>query len=94
MRALIPSPPPLREAASHVGHPGCVFLPVTPAKSPDQVRGGVQGNQHAPATLDPGFRRDDEGEEEANPPAIDHRAEKRAGGFLLLQHRVHFRISS
>jgi hypothetical protein len=68
--------------------PGRVFLIVTPAKA------GVQGNQHALATLDPGFRRDDEGEEEANPPASDHRAEKRAGGFLLLQHRVHFRISS
>src|SRR5690348_8549380 len=35
-------------------------LNVTPAKSPDQVRGGVQGNRRALATLDPGFRRDDE----------------------------------
>jgi len=34
---------------------------VTPAKSPDQVRGGVQGDQRALATLDPGFRRDDVG---------------------------------
>jgi hypothetical protein len=37
---------------------GC-FFPVTPAKA------GVQGNQLALATLDSGFRRDDEGNEEA-----------------------------
>jgi len=34
---------------------GVLFPVVTPAKSPDQVRGGVQGNQRALATLDPAF---------------------------------------
>jgi hypothetical protein len=38
------------------------FSSVTPAKA------GVQGNRHALATLDPGFRRDDEQENEPNLP--------------------------
>jgi hypothetical protein len=37
------------------------FSSVTPAKA------GVQGNQHALATLDPGFRRDDELKNEVTP---------------------------
>jgi hypothetical protein len=37
-----------------------LLLIVAPAKSPDQVRGGVQGHKRALAALDPGFRRDDD----------------------------------
>jgi hypothetical protein len=47
--ALIPQ-------GNRIGIVQALFSSVTPAKA------GVQGNQHAPATLDPGFRRDDEQE--------------------------------
>jgi hypothetical protein len=40
---------------------GYIFSFVTPAEA------GVQGNQHALATLDPGFRRDDGQKTDANP---------------------------
>ena len=40
-----------------------VFPTVTPAKA------GVQGNKRALASLDPGFRRDDEEKREARTPA-------------------------
>jgi hypothetical protein len=48
-----------------------VFSAVIPARSPDQIRGGIQGCKSSLVALDPGFRRGDGQRDEAKPPERD-----------------------